>query len=71
MDYGFERVLMLYNPSVYNVVDIIDTYVYRSGIINLQYSFASAVGVFKSVISLFLIFIANWGIKKIGQESLW
>ncbi len=71
LDAGFERVLMLYSPTVYDVGDIIDTYVYRVGVNNLRYSFATAVGLFKSVISLFMVTTVNQLAKKLGQESLW
>jgi putative aldouronate transport system permease protein len=52
---GFEQILNLYNPLVYQTGDIIDTYVYRTGLINAQYGLATAVGLFKSVISFALI----------------
>ena len=56
---GFEQVLLLYNPRVYEVADIIDTYVYREGIVSSNYSFSTAAGLFKSVISMALIIITN------------
>lgn len=71
LDAGFERVLLLYNPSVYQKADIIDTFVYRKGINELQYSFSTAVGLFKSVIAFVLITGTNWLTRKMGQESLW
>jgi len=52
---GFEQVLMLYGPALYKTGDIIDTYVYRIGLIDAQYSFAAAVGLFKSLISLIMV----------------
>ena len=52
---GFEQVLMLYGPALYKTGDIIDTYVYRIGLIDAQYSFAAAVGLFKSLISLVMV----------------
>jgi len=55
LDAGFEQVFMLYNPAVYRTGDIIDTFVYRIGLIDAQYSLATAVGLLKSVIGLFLI----------------
>lgn len=68
---GFEQILLLYSPSVYNVADIIDTYVYREGILSMKYSFATAVGLFKSVVGLMFIIISNYMSKKFGQEGLW
>ena len=55
---GFEQVLVLYSPQVYPSGDIIDTFVYRTGFQNAQYSVAAALGVFKSVVSLILVGIA-------------
>ena len=51
---GFDQIYNLYNPLVYSTGDIIDTWVYRAGLENLQYSLATAVGLFKSVISVIL-----------------
>jgi putative aldouronate transport system permease protein len=55
---GFEQVFNLYSPQVYESGDIIDTYVYRMGLLNAQYGLATAVGLFKSFISLIFISIA-------------
>jgi putative aldouronate transport system permease protein len=55
---GFDQIFNLYSPLVYRTGDIIDTLVYRTGILNYQYGVATAVGLFKSVVSLLLIGIA-------------
>ncbi|MCI9225724.1 MAG: sugar ABC transporter permease [Acutalibacter sp.] len=55
---GFDQVFNMYSPLVYRTGDIIDTYVYREGLVNIQYSFATAVGLFKSVISFGLLALA-------------
>ena len=55
MNAGFDQIFNLYSPVVYRTGDIIDTYVYRLGIMQAQYSVGTAVGLFKSVISLILI----------------
>lgn len=57
---GFEQILTLYNPAVYRTGDIIDTYVYRRGLIAAQWSLAGAVGLFKSFIGFFLIVLSYW-----------
>ena len=57
---GFEQILTLYSPAVYRTGDIIDTYVYRVGLISAQYSLAGAVGLFKSVIGFGLIALSYW-----------
>jgi putative aldouronate transport system permease protein len=71
MDAGFGRVLLLYSPVVYEKSDIIDTYIYRVGLGQFNYSLSTAVGLFKSVISLALVLFSNWFTKKAGQEGLW
>lgn len=55
---GFDQIFNMYNACVYQTGDILDTYVYRIGLVNLQYSLGTAVGLFKSVISFVLIIIA-------------
>lgn len=57
---GFEQILTLYSPAVYRTGDIIDTNVYRVGIVSAQYSLAGAVGLFKSFIGFFLIVLSYW-----------
>jgi len=57
---GFEQVYILYSPQVYEKGDIIDTMVYRMGLVQLQYSMAAAVGLFKAVVSLALVSISYW-----------
>ncbi|MBO9606753.1 MAG: sugar ABC transporter permease [Paenibacillaceae bacterium] len=71
LEAGFEQIYLLYSPPVYRVADIIDTYVYRKGLIELQYSFAAAVGLFKSAIALVLMLGANYGAKKFEQDGIW
>jgi putative aldouronate transport system permease protein len=68
---GFEQILLLYSPAVYEVADVIDTYVYRAGLLGRQYSFGAAVGLFKSVLALILMVIANQIARKLGQPGLW
>jgi len=58
LDAGFDQIFNLYNPLVYSTGDIIDTYVYRSSLLNGQYGFGTAVGLFKSGVSLILIVIS-------------
>ena len=61
---GFDQIFNLYNPIVYETADIIDTYVYRIGMVERQYSIGAAVGLLKSVISFALILGANKCAKK-------
>jgi len=61
---GFDQIFNMYNPLVYKTGDILDTYIYRMGIMSGQYSFATAVGLFKSVIGMILIIMCNWAAKR-------
>lgn len=61
---GFEQIFNMYNPTVYRTGDILDTFIFRTGIMNGQFSLATAVGFFRSVVSLILIVIGNWAAKK-------
>lgn len=67
---GFDQIFNLYNPAVYSVADILDTYVYRVGLMQLQYSFTTAVGLFKNVIAFSLVLFTNYIVKKLGQEGI-
>lgn len=71
MNAGFEQIFNLYSPAVYNVADIIDTFVYREGIGKLNYSYATAVGMFKSVVALILVMTTNFISHRLGQEGVW
>ena len=71
LDAGFEQILLLYSPAVYEVADIIDTYVYRAGLLDLRYSFAAAVGLFKSILALFLLLGANKLAHRLGHTGIW
>nr|WP_296439243.1 ABC transporter permease subunit [uncultured Acetatifactor sp.] len=68
---GFDQIFMLYTSHVYEVADIIDTYVYRMGLINSDYSFSTAAGMFESVVAFILIVIVNNVAKKTGNEGLY
>lgn len=68
---GFDQIFMLYTAIVYDVADIIDTYVYRIGVVKADYSFSTAAGMFKSVIALVMILIVNTVAKKTGNEGIW
>ncbi len=71
MTIGYEKIILLYNPSIYETADVISTYVYRKGLIDLDYSFSTAVDLFNSVLNLILLFTANRISKKLTDHSLW
>ncbi|WP_010500209.1 ABC transporter permease [Paenibacillus elgii] len=67
---GFEQILIMYNPTVYEGADIIDTFVYRLGLFSQQFGPAAAVGLFKSVISLGLVSIAYYAAYKYNNYRI-
>jgi putative aldouronate transport system permease protein len=71
LDAGFEQIFVLMNPTVFEVGDIIDTYVYRMGLERGQFSLATAVGLFKGIIGFVLIVSANALLRKLDQRSIW
>lgn len=68
---GFEQIFNLYNPTVYEVADIIDTYVFRVGFFDNRYDFASAVGLFQSVVGLTFVLLTNYIARKHSNYTLW
>ncbi len=71
MEAGFDQILNLYNPLVFEVADIIDTFVYRKGILDRQYDYATAVGLFKSVLNVGLLVAANMIIRRFSEYGIW
>jgi len=70
MSVGYEKIILLYNPSVYEVADTISTFVYRRGLVDGKYSFASAVGLMNSVVNLILLLASDRISKRMGQTGL-
>jgi len=70
LEAGFNQIFVLYSVPVYSVGDIIDTWVYRQGILQFQFSLATAVGFFKGVIGLVLILVANRVAKRVADQGL-
>ncbi len=70
LDAGFNQMFMLYSIPVYSVADIIDTWVYRQGLLEFQFALATAVGIFKGVIGMLLIMTANRLVKKVSDSSI-
>ncbi|MBB3126505.1 putative aldouronate transport system permease protein [Paenibacillus rhizosphaerae] len=68
---GYEKVLLLYNPMTYNVADVFSTYVYRKGLLESNYSYAAAVGMFEALVAMTMLLGANAISRKIGGKGLW
>ncbi|WP_081823965.1 ABC transporter permease [Paenibacillus sp. UNC451MF] len=71
MDVGFEHIFILQNKAVYEVSNVISTYVYNVGLVGSQYSYTTALGLFQSVIGLILVVSVNKIIKALGENGLW
>ncbi|WFR58353.1 ABC transporter permease subunit [Anaerocolumna sp. AGMB13025] len=71
MSVGWEKAFLLQTPLTYDTSDIISTYVYRKGFIDMNYSYSSAVGLFNSAINLVLLTGANRLSRKVNETSLW
>ncbi|WP_411553133.1 ABC transporter permease [Paenibacillus lautus] len=68
---GFEKILLLYNPVIYETADVISTYLYRVGLVSNNFSYATAIGLFESVIGLILVFSVNAISRRLTDRSLW
>ncbi|MBO9606242.1 MAG: sugar ABC transporter permease [Paenibacillaceae bacterium] len=71
MDVGYEKILLLYSPATYETADVIGTFVYRSGIVGSQFSYAAAVGLFNNAINVVLLVTVNRISRKLTDTSLW
>ncbi len=71
MTVGEEKILLMYNPTTYETADVIGTYVYRKGILESNFSYSAAVGLFKALIAFTLLVIANGIARKVGDTKLW
>ena len=71
MNMGYEKTILLYNPSTYDTADIISSYIYRVGLLEQDWSYSTAVGLFNSVINFGLLIFTNRMSKKYSETSLW
>ncbi|MOA60999.1 putative multiple-sugar transport system permease YteP [compost metagenome] len=71
LETSFEHVFNLVNSLNRDFGEVFDTYVYRVGLINGQFSYATSIGLFKGLIGLLLVIFANWLAKKFGEEGLY
>lgn len=71
MTVGYEKIILLYSPQVYETADVISSYVYRSGLQQARFSYSTAVGLFNSVINVVILLISNKVSKKLTDTALW
>lgn len=68
---GYEKTILLYNEATYETADVISSYIYRSGILERNWSYSTAIGLFNSVVNLILLVITNMISKRVSETSLW
>ncbi len=71
MSVGYEKIILLYNPGIYETADVISSFVYRKGLVEYQWSYSAAVGIFNSVINFIIVVVFNKISKKLTDISLW
>ncbi|MGP5364029.1 ABC transporter permease [Brachybacterium tyrofermentans] len=71
LNVGFEKVLLLYNPTTYSTGDVISTYLYRVGLVSNNLSYAAAIGLFQAIIGFAMVMSANFISKRLVGTSLW
>ncbi|MCR5755331.1 MAG: ABC transporter permease subunit [Acetatifactor sp.] len=71
LNVGHERIILLYNPAIYETADVFNSYVYREGIMGRRYSYAQAVTLFQNLVGFFLVFSANKVTRKLDGTTLW
>lgn len=71
MNVGYEKIILLYNPGIYDTADVISSFVYRKGLLESNWSYSAAVGLFNSVINFILVIVFNKLSRKVSEVSLW
>lgn len=68
---GFQKIILLYNPAIYETADVISSYVYRAGILEAKFSFGTAIGLMNSAISIILLVIFNTAARRLKMATFW
>lgn len=71
LNVGYEKIILLYNPSIYETADVISSFTYRKGLQEFEWSYGSAVGLFNSIVNVFFLLGTNYMSSKLTQSSLW
>ena len=71
LNVGFEKILLLYNPLTYETADVLSSFIYRRGLLDADYGYAAAAGMFNSVINTILLIVANKVSTKVSETALW
>ena len=70
LNVGYEKILLMYNPSTYEVADVLSTYTYRMGLENQQYSLSTAVGLFNTMVNVVFLLVTNYISNKTTESGL-
>ena len=68
---SYEKTILLYNEATYDTADVISSYIYRVGLLDRDWGYSAAIGLFNSVINLVLLIAANKISKRVSETSLW
>lgn len=71
LNVGYEKIILLYNPSIYETADVLSSYTYRKGLQEFNWSYGSAAGLFNSVVNILFLIITNSISKRVSETSLW
>jgi len=71
MSVGYEKIILMYNPLIYDTADVISTFIYRKGLLEMNYSYSTAVGLFNAVINFTLLLLVNRLSRRLSGSSLW
>ena len=71
MNVGHEKIILLYNNMIMETADVISTFVYRKGLLDANYSYSAAVGLFNSAINFGLVVLTNALSRAVKQTTLW
>ncbi len=71
MSVGFEKIILLYNPLTYETAEVISTFVYKKGILEMSYSYSAAIGLFNAAINCLFLVMANGLSRKVNETSIW
>lgn len=71
MNVGFEKIILLYNPGTYETADVIASFTYRKGLLENNFSYSTAVGLFNSVVNFIFLVTANFISRRVSETSLW
>jgi putative aldouronate transport system permease protein len=71
LNVGHERIILLYNPAIYETADVFNTYIYREGILNRRYSYTQAMTIFQNAVGFVLVYTANKITRKLDGTTLW